>query len=472
MNMSVGFKKLKKIIRLLASLKLAVFILISLAILTAVGTIVEAKYDSYAATQWVYHTPWMYVVLSLLAVNLTAVMIDRLPWQRRHLSFILAHIGILLLLSGAWITMEKGLDGSMRVANGQSNRFVQVSDTELTVWSSFDGDRYTKLLEREVNFFKKSPKDNPVSLQTDSGEIKVVDYKPYMLGSQKIRSVESNQVGSALRFQIQNARVNVVEWLFQNKPNEIAQHNFGPAQIYFGELPKQGLGGNEIFIAKTKNPEKFDYVIYFKGQKSKSGVINLNEELETGWMGLKFKVLQFIAKAERIWDFQEMQAPTPLTNSAIKLTFQGKEHWLQLDDVLKIFTDKAVYIITYGHKRIDIGFDLFLKKFEVGRYPGTMRAASYQSLVQYQDDLGKSQEQIISMNEPLKYKGLTLYQASFQDGPDGQPVASVFSVNYDPGRWIKYLGSLIISLGVVILFYDRRKSARSQLAPKADQYKE
>jgi hypothetical protein len=70
------------------------------------------------------------------------------------------------------------------------------------------------------------------------------------------------------------------------------------------------------------------------------------------------------------------------------------------------------------------------------------------------------------MNEPLKYRGLTFYQASFQQDTDGTPIASILSVNYDPGRWIKYLGSLILTLGTVLLFYNKRKAARASAPAK------
>jgi hypothetical protein len=148
----------------------------------------------------------------------------------------------------------------------------------------------------------------------------------------------------------------------------------------------------------------------------------------------------------------------------VQVNFQGKTHWTQLNDVLKLFTENSVYIVTYGNRRIDLGFDLFLKHFEIGRYHGTNRAASYQSLV----ETPEGQEILISMNEPLKYKGLTFYQASFQEDENFQPTASILSVNYDPGRWIKYLGSLIISLGIIWLFYNKRKSARAQAPKKGD----
>src|SRR5580704_4186179 len=97
----------------LASLRLAVFVILSLAVVAAIGTITEAKFnDSDAAQQLVYRSPYMYGVLGLLCVNLIAVMIDRWPWQKRHMPFVFAHIGIITLLLGAFITQKQGIDGS------------------------------------------------------------------------------------------------------------------------------------------------------------------------------------------------------------------------------------------------------------------------------------------------------------------------------------------------------------------------
>ncbi len=51
------------------------------------------------------------------------------------------------------------------------------------------------------------------------------------------------------------------------------------------------------------------------------------------------------------------------------------------------------------------------------------------------------------MNHPLKYDHLTFYQASYFETEKGH--GSVLSVNYDPGRWIKYLGSLLLVFGAI-----------------------
>lgn len=63
------------------------------------------------------------------------------------------------------------------------------------------------------------------------------------------------------------------------------------------------------------------------------------------------------------------------------------------------------------------------------------------------------------MNEPLKHAGFTFYQASFQDDENtGKPIASILSVNQDPGRWWKYMGSLVMTIGTILLFYFRKRA--------------
>jgi cytochrome c biogenesis protein ResB len=63
---------------------------------------------------------------------------------------------------------------------------------------------------------------------------------------------------------------------------------------------------------------------------------------------------------------------------------------------------------------------------------------------------------VISMNEPLKKDGYTFYQSSFEQNERGEATVSILSVNHDPGRWIKYLGSFLIVLGSSMLFWFRR----------------
>ncbi len=78
-----------------------------------------------------------------------------------------------------------------------------------------------------------------------------------------------------------------------------------------------------------------------------------------------------------------------------------------------------------------------------------------------ESEQGTVSQHVITMNEPLDYpdtKGriLRFFQENY--GPpagDGTPLYSIFRVNYDPGRWIKYLGSLLVTAGIFTMFYMR-----------------
>src|SRR5205085_642003 len=101
----------RRLIKKLASLKLAVFIMAVLIVLIAAGTITESMYDAEAARKTIYDTIWMYGAMAMLATSLIAVMADRWPWKVKHTPFILAHIGILVLMAGSILTMKTGVDG-------------------------------------------------------------------------------------------------------------------------------------------------------------------------------------------------------------------------------------------------------------------------------------------------------------------------------------------------------------------------
>ncbi|MEK6580525.1 MAG: cytochrome c biogenesis protein ResB, partial [Bdellovibrionota bacterium] len=104
------------------------------------------------------------------------------------------------------------------------------------------------------------------------------------------------------------------------------------------------------------------------------------------------------------------------------------------------------HMVYYGPDSIQLPFHLQLEQFTKVDYPGTETAMSYQSQVKVN---GQGENITIAMNEPLHRSGFTLYQSSYVLEP-GQPPMSIFSVNRDPGRWVKYVGSIILVLGIAI----------------------
>ena len=124
---------------------------------------------------------------------------------------------------------------------------------------------------------------------------------------------------------------------------------------------------------------------------------------------------------------------------------------------------------------IDVGFRLFLHKFERKLDPGTNEPSYYASTVDFCDrrqaDRRLQKNVLITLNEPVNFtdpftrRSFRIYQASFSGpykpgdrefeqivrGADMRKslFQSVLTVNYDPGRGLKYAGSLLIVLGIV-----------------------
>lgn len=444
-------------LKFLASLKLAVFVILALAVISTVGTIYEARYnDAAVAQKLVYHSPYMYAILLLLCVNLIAVMVDRWPWKKHHMGFVLAHIGIIILLVGAWITAKFGIDGTLFFEIGETTKYVQVKDNRLIVFGSLGGSGMEVMHEASADFLREPPTpQNPVVIPLGADEIKIVDYYHFAFREAEVMASPDPKDGPGARIQLENPNVNLSEWLVRERARDKQELDLGPAKVVLASTAVAPSGRNEIVLVAKPGAKVLDFWIYNKDKSlRKKGRVRESETIDTGWMGMKFRLLRFLPHAREEVRYSRADYFTPATTSAIRILFHGdQEYWVGLGIPLRLYQEDRAYIVSFANRNINLGFPLTLKEFRMDKYQGTDRAATYESEVQVPD----RGNVVISMNEPLKHKGFTFYQASFQRDPaSGKPVASILSVNRDPGRWIKYLGSILIVIGSSILFWFKR----------------
>ena len=90
--------------------------------------------------------------------------------------------------------------------------------------------------------------------------------------------------------------------------------------------------------------------------------------------------------------------------------------------------------------------------------PGTNNPASYESFVKLFDN-GQTSNHHIFMNNPLKHAGFTFYQASYSQDSSGN-YSSTLAVNVDQGRFLKYLGSLMLVFGGIWHYTLNRKKSK------------
>lgn len=111
--------------RFLASLKLAVITISSLAASLAFATWLESSYGTAAAQDLVYKATWFAVLLAFLAINVLCAALIRFPWKKRQTGFVITHAGLLILIAGSYIGFRTSDEGMMAMLEGESRAQVQ-----------------------------------------------------------------------------------------------------------------------------------------------------------------------------------------------------------------------------------------------------------------------------------------------------------------------------------------------------------
>lgn len=109
------------------------------------------------------------------------------------------------------------------------------------------------------------------------------------------------------------------------------------------------------------------------------------------------------------------------------------------------------YIIALRFTRHYKPYTLTLQKFSHDRYAGTEIPKNFSSQIHLMTPDGRDDRDVlIYMNNPLRYAGLTFYQASFEPGNDK---VTVLQVVRNPGWLMPYVACSLISLGLLIQFF-------------------
>ena len=114
---------------------------------------------------------------------------------------------------------------------------------------------------------------------------------------------------------------------------------------------------------------------------------------------------------------------------------------------------ERVFTIDMRKRLWPMPFTLKLDQFTAAFHPGTRTASRFVSKVTRVES-GSEAKATIQMNEPMRYEGLTFFQASY--GPPGagpgQKMYSVFEVVKNPAdQWPKY-SLIIVAIGMAITF--------------------
>ena len=114
--------------------------------------------------------------------------------------------------------------------------------------------------------------------------------------------------------------------------------------------------------------------------------------------------------------------------------------------------DNVTVTLEYGSKVLELPFAIKLNDFQLERYPGSMAPSSYASEVTVIKKDGKTYDYRIFMNNTLSEGNFLFFQSSYFPDESG----TILSVNNDPGKWPTYLGYFLLTLGLLLNFFDKK----------------
>jgi hypothetical protein len=564
--------------RFAGSLAMAFALLLTIGAVLAWGTMYEARFGTAAAQRVIYQSWWFQSLLAFLAVNLAVAAFQRWPWRRAHAPFLLAHLGIILILLGGIVGGRFGFDGQLIIPEGRSERLLQLSQKALTVTEPNPGIPHVYPTSFEAAAWRARPDwRRSVPLEHGILQLRVDRYLPDGVMEERV-TADGPAPNPALRLTLRHGDQAEAVWLLSRDPAR-ASAQWGDALVLFLDLgaeadwdalagPVAGTGRGEVLVrlpgaaaihrvpvppsvpaapqavGETPYTVTFreflpDFVITAEGVRSRSDEPNnpAVSLLLTGPEGsdahllfarhpdfsashgipqvlpasLRYEhpavpslpgtalVLAQVGGAERraLWtdaagqphvlgpaaDGQTLRHPAAgvdvtieeaAPRAAIAREARARSRqvrrellhvtgeigaasdgaWVEAGAPARLSVGGTPVLVAYGPAQRALPFSVKLLDFRKIDYPGTDMAAGFESDVELTDPTrGLILMRTIKMNEPLRYRGYSLYQASFSLEP---VETTVLAVRNDPGTPLVYAGFLTIIGGIVGMFAGRR----------------
>ena len=266
---------------------------------------------------------------------------------------------------------------------------------------------------------------------------------------------------------------------------ETNPHGSGKELAAKGGPPAMPAPGEEttnhltLFVADAGT---ITYELASRKNGKSSGKIDLNKPLSTGWADWQLAVDKTMASAQPQMDFTPLKSGQASTASAaaadlpdgvqVRVQQNGEtvERWTPAGWQIAIpigqgtdsprRTSPSPTMFVYGWKTVSLPIGLELLDFEVKRNEGSDSPAGFKSTLRVVTADGETATGSCWMNNPFSFPGnwwrtwtgLTykISQASWNPENLNQSTVQILR---DPGWLLKWIGSLLVVIGVFMMFY-------------------
>lgn len=139
-------KVAKKIFYFLSGVHFALILIATTAFVVIVGTFLESSTNSHHfAAQWTYAHPFFNFLLVLFFINILFSTLRRWPFKKKHIPFLITHLGLLMIISGTFIKNRFGIQGHLSIWEGSGAQHLILPDS------------YALLIEKNEGIPQKYP---------------------------------------------------------------------------------------------------------------------------------------------------------------------------------------------------------------------------------------------------------------------------------------------------------------------------
>lgn len=445
---------MKKFLDFLYSSRMTVILLLIFAVVIGAATFVEEKYDTDTAKELIYNAKWFEFLLLLLVLNFIGniAKYNLLSWKKAPA--FLFHFAFIVIILGAAITRYTGFTGTMRIRQGESSNTIYSAEPYLRIQTA---DNTNRDVPAHMSQIGKNSLHTEINTK-DKGLLSI-DYQNYIKNA--VEKVEENVQGG----------INIIEAVLPGKNGRESiyiksgdikdmgvfaityNNNQSESAIWFIDKDGKTYMSAPFEIKRTKMPEMTVDTV------AKNTLVEVKEKCLHETPGGIFVVKKIYRNAKTI-----MAAGTDNESGidalGLNVTLNGKKHALQVlggpgyvANFQDVDIDGYKFKIAYGLKEMQIPFSLYLNKFDLERYAGSMSPSSFTSnvtLIDPQKNL--KEEHKIFMNNVLDYNGYRFFQSSYDSDEKG----TILSVNHDfYGTWVTYIGYLLMAVGFFLTMFNR-----------------
>ncbi len=321
----------------------------------------------------------------LMFLNLIAAHAVRFKLSWKRAGVTIAHSGLLLLFVGEAITRECQIEQRMTIAEGKSVNFTEDARAVELAFTTPEADGTQRMTVIPGTVIAKAARSHAIISNPDLP----VDLR-----------VDSYMVNSGLLGPKQIAMRKAAN---QPYPENPATAGLGLEAVAESKKEVSGVG------EQTSDLPSAYVTLYRKGTEEKIGTYLVS-----------------------LW-----YTHNPFNRDAA-------------DDKQAVTVDGHPYDLALRYTRRYKPYSLYLRKFSFDRYTGTQQAKNYSSdLTLIDPERGQSRDVRVAMNDPMRYRGETFYQHTFDSVTEK---ATVLQVVRNPGWLLPYLACIMVSVGLLLHF--------------------